>query len=221
MANKSLRFIIKISLCIILCAVSVVNTFAWTDVGPFAYWYSNDSGVGYMTGNPIYVYPKLNGTGMTSSSLTYYANTAKNAWSDSEGPFVTGNSDNYNIRIQDITRATANSDGVTANANAYTYYTPTLVGRGTVAGTSSVKSVYRIDTAEICLIYDSTTMQYSTSKWRAITAHEMGHALGYMGHDVNSTASNPSLMYPSSSKYWDVWQINAPTTRDLRHMNNA
>lgn len=219
MVNKSLRFIIKLSLCIILCAVSVVSTFAWTDVGPFAYWYSDADGVGYIPGSTTYVYVKSNGSGLGSSNLNTYVTAAKNAWT-SEGSFATGSSSNYDIIVQDIARANANLDGVTANTEAITYSTCTVVGRGTVSGTSLTKKAYSIISSETYLIYGGITNNYSSNKWKAIAAHEMGHALGYFGHDNNATSSSKSLMDPTSTNYWESWQVSAPTSRDLLHMRN-
>lgn len=119
----------------------------------------------------------------------------------------------------DATRAEADNFGVPSNVDALTSAGDrTFLGYATYGGNR--KNVYIVNKAYIYLIYDSRTSQYSSNKIKAISAHEFGHALGYFGHDTNSTKSQPSLMNPYVDNFWDSWGISTPTTRDKNHMSN-
>ncbi|WP_197479984.1 M10 family metallopeptidase domain-containing protein [Paenibacillus swuensis] len=65
------------------------------------------------------------------------------------------------------------------------------------------------------------TYSYTLNKWKAIAAHEFGHAAGYGGHDTTATSSAKALMYPATNIYYDSWGIMAPTARDGAHMRNV
>ena len=202
-----------------LCLANTVNVNAWVDLGPFTYWYSDNNGIGDMSNSTIYVYTFSSGAGF-GSQISTLVNAAKTAWS-SEGTYVTGSSTNCNIFVTDMTRLAATLNGVPFDADAYTEITDmTLIGHATVTGLSGRKSVYAVERASISLIYDSITGSYSTNKLKALTTHEFGHALGYFGHDINSTNVNKSIMNPYIDNIWDLWSVNAPTSRDLNHMGN-
>lgn len=210
---------------VLFACIFSLSAYAWEPMANFNYWYSNGSDIGYFNSSSNRkILATTSGGGFSTATLTSYATHAKNAWS-SEGNFsVVASGSDYVIRFTDITRAAARNGGVPNTAAAYTEYTSkTFIGYASYYG--SKKSVYRISKAKICLIYDNSnsdynTSNFSTSKWEAISAHEFGHAVGYMGHDTGSTLFKPSLMNPGHNNYWDIWRKKSPTTRDLHHMSN-
>lgn len=72
---------------------------------------------------------------------------------------------------------------------------------------------------EVYIIWDTTndgsivTSGHSSTLWKAITAHEIGHALGYIGHSYEK-----SLMYPSTDESLAL-QYNTPSVHNFAHLN--
>lgn len=202
---------------ILIVATLSFPAFAWEDMGSFSYWYSDSNNIGYYTVSTIKVLQGTTGAGF-GSTITTYANAARGAWS-SEGPFSTTTGNDFHIQFSDATRAQTDNSGVPSNVDAFASVGDrTFLGYATYGGNR--KNVYTMNKAYIYLIYDSRTSQYSSNKLKAISAHEFGHALGYFGHDANSTKSQPSLMNPYIDNFWDSWGISAPTARDKNHMSN-
>lgn len=218
MTNKrSIRYVSFMLTITCLIGMLALPAFAWEDMGPFSYWYSDSGDIGYHTVSTKKVLQGTTGAGF-GSAITTYATAARGAWS-SEGPFSTTTNSDFQIQFSDATRSEANSLGVPSNVDALTDTgSRTFVGYASYG--SSRKNVYSISRAYVYLIYDNRTSQFSSSKWKAIAAHEFGHALGYFGHDVNSTASQKSLMNPYTNVYWDEWSVSTPTTRDKNHLGN-
>lgn len=155
---------------------------------------------------------------MTYQQLNLYVSHAISAWS-SEGSFtITQSSSNSGIRFADITRSRATLLGIPASAAAATQSSKVHIGDAIYNG--SRKGVYTISNQSVYLVYDSTSSQYGSNKWKAIVAHEFGHVVGYQGHDTASNASNKSLIHPTLNVVYDTWGVMYPQTRDLRHMGN-
>lgn len=192
--------------------------FAWEELGSFSYWYSDSNDIGYYAVSTKKVLQGTTGAGF-GSSINTYANAARSAWS-SEGTFstTTSNSD-FQIQFSDATRDETDNLGIPSNTDAITDRSDrTFIGYATYG--SARKNVYVFNKTYVYLIYDSRTSEFSSDKWKSIAAHEFGHALGYIGHDTNSTASQKSLMNPYTNVYWDEWRIKTPTIRDKNHLGN-
>ena len=211
------RRIVMILLSFVLF-LPVNKVFAWEDMGPYTYWYSDENRIGHFVG-PIAVRSISSGAGL-GSNVVVYGNAARSAWSGLVSTTATSGSD-YKILVTDILRS--DIDGYApVHAVAVTFsYSLSQEGMASVGGSTSKKKVYTMGSSAIFLIVDSYTEAFSTAKWCSIAAHEMGHALGYFGHDLNAGSTDKSIMNPVVDIYWDSWGVSSPTIRDLRHLGNV
>lgn len=149
-------------------------------------------------------------------SLESYIKHAGAAWENSIGTsrldiVYVSSSSNANIIAEDITRVEATS---------YGYPTSAVAVGGTVNGASyaiasyngSLKTFYKGSSGIIRLIWGESTQYQSISAWKYTAAHELGHALGYRGH-------NPligTLMYATFNP--DNIPFTTPRAKDHDHM---
>ncbi len=215
------KFLAIMLISVSLFSLCSVNSFAWESIDTFEYWYSSGNDIGYIPSNGNRLISIVNNSAceITESQLSSYLSYARNAWT-SEGTFsqTTSSSSDCTMLFADINRNLATIMGISSNAVGVTLQDKTLVGYATYG--SSRKNVYTFNEQMIYLIYDDISSSYSSAKWKSITAHEFGHAVGYLGHDTSATSANPSLMNPTIDTVWDDWRISTPQTRDLRHMSN-
>lgn len=179
------------------------------------YWYSSASNIYRYYNNNVNVYISSRGH-LPAASLDSYIKHAGAAWENSIGTsridiVYVSSSSNANIIAEDITRAEANS---------YGYPTSAVAVGGTVTGTSyatasyngSLKTFYKGNTGMIRLIWGESTRYQSISAWKYTAAHELGHALGYRGHNPNSG----TLMYATFDPNNIIF--TTPRTKDHDHM---
>jgi hypothetical protein len=219
MIKKHVRTTILVMAALLMFSSTV---FAAVDYGDFDYWYSDSTKIGYFDPNPLFYCTVSSGFDMGDSfadAISY----GVEVWEDLSGLYYSqGSSSNNNIRIQGISRATADGLGVDANAAAETgILSSKEMGYGRYNG--SRKTVHAISKARINVVWDDTGSPYDTSefseeKWNAILAHEFGHLLGYYGHDKGSTSRNPALMAQSS---YDKYGVDSPQDRDYDHLGQV
>jgi len=87
--------------------------------------------------------------------------------------------------------------------------------------TGQIKYVERLYKSRVYFIWNGTSLFYSLDKWKMVSTHEFGHALGYYGHDMGASANNPAIMYEAAGTVYDKWKLTSPTVRDFTHIKNS
>lgn len=222
----------KIVLIIIICmslTLAAIPVYAVTDFGVLDYWYSDTNSIGYLGTNQLKrVISSTSGCNMPPTTVLVSGDFGVDAWSSSEDLTLNdGSPTDYNLIFIGATREFATSQGWPVNALAVGGASSrTLVG--TALNPSGTKvNVYNMSNPFIYFIWDETgangaaiTSTFSDAKWKAIGAHEFGHACGYIGHDSGASSTNKSLMY-TTIQFFDSWNVSTPQTRDLNHMGGV
>ena len=182
---------------------------------PLDYWYSSASNIYRYYNSDINVYIKSRGY-MPAASLDTYIKHAGSAWENSIGYtrlniVYISSSTGANIIAEDISRTEATSFG---------YPTSAVAVGGTSTGTSyatatyngALKTFYKTSSGVIRLIWGDNTRYNSSSAWKYTAAHELGHALGYRGHNPHIG----TLMYATFNP--DNIGFTTPRTTDHDHM---
>lgn len=83
--------------------------------------------------------------------------------------------------------------------------------------------VYEIKKSTIFIIWDDEknseykTSSYKYSEWLKLFTHEVGHSLGYRGHNENPI--NIPIMYSDGAELMN-WEIDSPNIEDIEHLKN-
>jgi len=169
-----------------------------------SYWYSNETKIGYLSNRNVWA--KNMSGGFSDADFLKYYNYARNEWSSNAGISTYGSNEAststinwYAGKVADLTElepSLANKAAVTANTEVY-------VGAHSYNGTA--KNNYRISKAKI---YTPTYWYNFDTDNKEMFAHEMGHAIGWLGHSaVSSDLMHGSYGGPA-----------AVTTRDVNHI---
>ena len=138
--------------------------------------------------------------------------------------FTTSSSD-CDIHIKGVSRieaiyidsTTTNACGLTRAINS-DETVANYIGLGYTPSKGWV-NIYESSKRKIYLIWDTQddgyndkTSHFSDSKWKVVTAHELGHALGYEGHNSIETLmfKNMKNSYPNG--------YTTPTTAEINHL---
>lgn len=209
----------------IICLSTVAGiSYAGEDLGSYITWNSDSTKIGYLDSSTVRVYYNYTaGFGMSKIKFTRAGNAGVDAW---KTPLkinrTRGTAALFDIFFLGVSRAEAtNNLKFPININAATANWDNSTKMGTASSPCGTKSVYKIADTRIFIVWDTATRNtssYTLAKWKAIAAHEFGHAAGYDGHN-NSSQSN--LMYSSSSYYYDVYGTSTPQTADKNHMANV
>ena len=219
-------------LLVLILSSSLVLASPPTDAGTFPNnWYSDASNIGYFPHNNSspwtslkVAFARTSGCGMSSANLATIGGYGFDNWATNLILSRTsGTQADYHINQICITRSEATALGFPSNADAgaatWTSYTTPYYAK---TNTNQTMLIHQISKTDIYYVWDATTTaSYSLDKWKAIAVHENGHALGYTGHDVNSTSVNKAIMHPHTNVYFDTWVILSTQVRDRTHINNT
>lgn len=175
------------------------------------YWYCDTNDVGYWSISQIktYVSSSVSMTSLSVSNIKTYLNTAFSKW-NCTGRTISyvNNISNANLIVRGITRATANSYGYPSNVVGITIPTKQAVGQLYLNGVYT-KTLYKITGASVDIIYE-TTYTDTTSGAKKVIVHEIGHALGYLGHYNSGTVM--------TATYENITSIT-PSTNENQHLS--
>lgn len=180
---------------------------------PLNYWYSNSSRIGYRTNTAFryYVSTEALYTQLSVSNLaSYVANST--GWRDSLGTGYT--------RVY-----TTSSANLTVIGKSYGYLPDGTVGLTVYGGSTEVstgdyngetKSIERLSDDVTVIIGENINSTYGTSFYQNVMAHELTHALGYIGH-YNTAVSGRNLMNTYAENYTGI----LPSTREVQHLTQV
>jgi hypothetical protein len=203
---------ILLSIVLITSVLAVSNAaLAVPYYGEFPWWYSDDYRIGSLanSANTIGI-SRTAGCPMTDAKLTQYTSTGVSAWNLSGYSFsYLPGSTTGTLNIQCISRAEANSLGLSGTAAAVTFISGTFIATASYVGTT--KNIYSTTYFTYYIWDTNNTANYGDANWINVAAHEHGHGIGFYGH--NQYASS-QLMWPT------VTGVTVPGTTDKRHMSN-
>lgn len=194
--------------------------------GRLDFWYSDSNMISCQANKSLKICVETSsGFGKFKSTLKSYVENGLDSWSDLGITYTFDNSvSNCNIYVKGVTRAEAVEMGFTDPTAAGVTTTPlsertTATYRGNVCSPGGWKNTYSVTRKEVYIIWDTNdndgtlqTSNYSTQKWQAVVAHEIGHALGYEGH-----TKQLSLMFSNISDHW-AKNYNTPSDENLSHL---
>lgn len=173
----------------VLCALSCfwmsffVTAEAYTSTITVPQWYSSSPAVGYWYDTPkIYIYN-------LSSSFTVrsYVSNAVSSWkTDYIAPTVSTSPTNANILFYGGTRSQLNAIDFTYDSSMYGQTTVSTSYACQVQVSSNVGSTYYAYevTEALSSMCSETGSELGTSYYSKVALHEMGHALGWIGHST-------------------------------------
>lgn len=232
--NKLKAVVLPVIAALTLSIPNIVLAGPPTNAGYFPNeWYSDSGMIGYYSHSNTSPYTSLKvfygctaGCTMGTTTLTTIASAGFDSWA-STLPVTrsSGTQSNCHIMNVGITRNEAYQNNLPDNCYGLGYLSSFTVPYYGTTSTGVNKSIALATQSVVMYVWDNTSKNFSTDKWKAIASHEMGHALGYNGHD-NSTGGYPgytpiSIMNPYLDLYWDIWGIKAPQTRDKNHIKNT
>lgn len=180
-----------------------------TNKGTLSIWSSAERDIiGYWESPPTIHKNKIGNDGSFYFNIGY--NNAVAQWSDAlEWSFATVAQNDADIVVHGGTRAELEVlmgdryNYLTALTAGITFYDYNVVGYYQYQG--NIKLHAKMNSATIYIPDDGRT----ADEYRNILTHELGHALGYIGH----SASASDIMYPYVSTIYDL------STRDINHLH--
>lgn len=220
------KFLIQFGIVTVISLLFVTAASA-QNFGTFPYWYSNKDEIGYFKSKAVKIYSNKGTIGMTDATFNSAVNYSLKAWESTLKITAssTGTASSHTVAIYGQHRNVADSFGIPVASVAYTL-TPFRSNVGSGTYNQMNKNVYDITQSEIYFIWDTSntpnkTSSFSTNKWKAIAAHEGGHAAGYTGHDAASSSTQKSIMNPNPEYFYDSWGVSVPQPRDIYHTSNV
>lgn len=208
MKQKILKILSLFVATLILCS-SVAHA---TDIGSLSYWESDDDNIGRWVDKSVMIWSrKLNSNG--SFSYTSAVNSAATKWSSALGIPISFTTTNpyagvfyFGGTSDEITAYTGYE--MPSNVTGLTNYT-SYMKEGTRTYNGNKKNSYAFVTVNVFLLDKSrSSIQYANT-----ALHELGHAMGWMGH--TSTSYPNTVMYPTATT------ITSLTTCDIRHLSQV
>lgn len=198
----------KILIIIFIVLISLTTNVYASTLGTISYWYDTTSNnIGRWNYTP-YLWASNVDSGFTSAQFATYVSHATSQWS-SAGISTNGiDEEGYaNIRIKGGTYNTLHA--------LEPDITPTDAGLTVFIGTYEGEWVYNgaNKTGYLCvspiMVYIISKSGKSDNGYKNTTTHELGHALGWMGHTSNSS----DIMYGTET------EVTVLTSRDKNHLN--
>lgn len=209
-------FLIILTAVLIVSISDVVNVRAYE---PVPYWYSDSTKISSFDSNSVdFSFDVESGCDMSSNDFEDYVYHGIDAWDDElDVDFTEVTHPNGELKLRCISRSTANSYN----------WSVTWVGAGGISGSSfsqryakpnggGTVSFYEHTGGNGYLIWDDSgvngavrTDGYSDNQWKNVMTHEIGHAIGFKGHN---TMGSSNLMYYATTSY------TTPQYYDIRHM---
>ncbi len=203
--DRMKRNIFPFWIIVIVLVFSSITAYAYSTIEIF-YWYSNGSNIGHWTSTPTISNKKLNSN--TSFYFSEGYTTARTQWSSagiSTTNVGTGTSGNIKCYggtaaqlVAELGKPASDFDGV----YGITYYSSSLQYYLDYYGTT--KYLRTISSAKVCILDKGRNLPQTKKTFM----HEVGHALGWFGHSVDSE----DVMYGSGSS------VDALTNHDKLHL---
>lgn len=201
-------FITITLISIIFCGVGLVSA---ATLGTLSYWESDSNEIGRWGKSLVpSIWVGVADNNMSTSDFSNYINHAQNQWSNagiktqgideiSQAQIVI-RAGSYST-LKSIESALAPTDG------GLTTYSSNNILEGTWKYNSAEKTGYKLrGQAKVYIVVKSGR---TASQYENITTHELGHALGWLGHSSKT----------SDVMYGNVSSNTTLTTRDKRHLN--
>ena len=213
MKNREKRFVaLLISIALVLACMPIANA---ANLGTLTYWYANytedsTTEIGRWLANSITIRATKINSNANFSFLTAIDHGVTQ-WKNTLGKTITSSS---TVTSGDIEWY----GGTLAEIKAYTGYTlpDDVAGKtryyyksteGTWTYQNSTKTGYLFSFI-YCYTVDNG---YTANQYKNVSTHELGHALGWIGHSTSSS----DVMYPTMSS------ITQLTTRDKNHLSQV
>ncbi|WP_455717228.1 hypothetical protein [Anaerosporobacter sp.] len=209
--KKTISFLLMITLLSVLPVgkAKAVSGFE------LSYWYSDSNSIAFWDISTLNTYVGSNVTtnaNLSVSNIKNYVTTGFDNWNSSTNLSKKNSSQSSaDLVIGGITEAEANS----------LYLAPNLTGLTTTPIVSVYTGYYNGSTKQICkisgtvktfLINRSAFSSFSSSKWKQIAVHEIGHAMGYDGH------YNSGNVMPADAK--DLSSAS-PSSNEKKHLSQV
>lgn len=230
MNNIKNKFLLSFILFLVLSSGSFALAAQPTDGGLLPYdWYSDSGKIGYfphnLNSNTILKLrsEKSSNCVMPESTFTQVIPYGIQRWSPSLSLTIyTTNLNDYHIFATCISGAEAQQMGIPIrNTAGYSSWDFSEIVYYVKTKTGDIKYVEKIYKSKIYLIWTVDTMFFGIDKWKSISTHEFGHALGYMGHDSGANINNKAIMAYDVITFYDQWKLTSPTSRDITHILNS
>lgn len=196
-----------------LCLPSVIlfaclaTSIVATGLGSIPYWESDSYEIGRWKNTPSVYQTTLGLDGFTSSNFSTYTTHARNQWSNAGISTTSTNSlSNAKIRIYggNVTALALQNPSINSSMAGYAQvFQQEYDGTWDYKGFQKTGNIH-LDAECYIVFKNNQTSDY----YKSVTTHELGHALGWIGH--NSTSTN--VMYSIANS------VTTLTTVDKRHL---
>lgn len=186
-----------------------ITALAATNLGTLSYWYSDSDKIARWDKSSI----NVNISKLNSNASFYFINGIGhgcNQWDDTLGITLKYGSSYTSapIKFYGGTKDEVSAYGdftISSSTNGVTQRTLSVEGTWKYGNTS--KDGYLLSSAIGCII----DKDHTTDEYKKTCTHELGHALGWVGHSSNSS----DIMYSSGSS------VTSLTTRDSNHLSQV
>ena len=208
---KKVTILAVVLLMTAILVVQPVQADEIADLGTLYYWYSDSNEIGswFNSSIPMYCY---NLSGNSSFPFSTMVNHAANQWSSALSVSITTTTDISSSMIS-VYGGTAEQftqlghPGSFNNVAGFTNVDYSFLGYWYYPTTNTYKSGC-VMTSGVSHILDKNA---TLDNYKTVTTHEIGHALGWLGH----SSSSSDIMYPYVSTTTTL------TTRDITHLSQT
>ncbi|MGF2617493.1 matrixin family metalloprotease [Rossellomorea vietnamensis] len=196
---------VLIPVIVFLLTFTVSSTALAAILGYPMFWESNKATIARWKSVPDVYYYAVDGS--LQGTLPTYVSHARSQWNTAGVPnYSTTSSSGAEIKIYGGTYTNLKSIEPSLTTDNTGLMTPTYSYEGEWIANGSTKTGYKFSSAKVYVVYKTGK---SGSGYKKTTTHEIGHALGWLGH----TSYSSDVMYAYAS------EITTLTSRDKRHLN--